>query len=193
MIFKKRILFSALSMILVVTINTVVAAPERGSLDADIAMAEEALEKEKYDDAIGLMEKHIESNLEDTKGARVRYLLALAIFHKTRLDINECRERGEIGGRLKAEQADAMKRAERYFLESQEMYPEGDRADDCLYFAGVIQDFGCLNHFADAKNTFMKLADLYPESEYAEDARLRSKRLGGHDKPGGGMKGGFHK
>jgi tetratricopeptide (TPR) repeat protein len=155
-------------------------------------MAEEALEKEKYDDAIGLMEKHIESNLEDTQGARVRYLLALALYHKTRLDIRECRERGEIGGRLKAEQADAMKRAERYFLESQDVDPNSDKADDCLYFAGVIQDYGCLNNFKDAKNTYKKMLDLYPESEHADDARYRLGRLDGHGKPGDMKKGGFH-
>lgn len=192
MISRKMVLYSVLSAVMIVTFTSVMAAPGQGRLSSDISMAEQALADDQYDDAISLMENHIESSLGKTQGARVRYLLALALFHKTHLDINECRERGEIGSRLKTEQGESMKRAKRYFLESQEMDPESERAADCLYFAGVIQDYGCLNHFEDAMNTFRKLLDLYPGSEYAEDARFRVDKLVRHSKPGSGKMGGFH-
>lgn len=189
MMSRKMMLCGVLSVFLLVSVASLTGASDQGGLSSDVSLAEKAIEEERYGDAVGLMEKHVEARQEKAQGAQVRYLLALALFHRTRLDINECRERGEIGSRLKTEQADEMKRAERYFLESQEMDPDGPRADACLYFAGVIQDYGCLNHFEDAKDTFNKLVDLYPESEYAEEARFRADRLGGH---GGVPKRGFH-
>lgn len=155
-------------------------AGARGGLSSDIEVARKALSEDRYDEAITLMEKHIEAKTRKGESAEVRYLLAMSLFHKTRIDINECRERQEIGSRLKPEQADAMKRAEKYFLESTDLDPAGPRAAESLYFAGVIEGYGCLNHFDDAERTLKRLVKEYPDSEHAEDARERLKKQASH-------------
>lgn len=156
----------------------VVAGP--AGLSSDIVEARKALSEERYDDTIVLLEKRVDQNIEKEQSAEVRYLLAMAIFHKTRLDINECRERQEIGAKLKPEQAEAMKRAEKYFLESTDLNPTGPKAAEGLYFAGVIEGFGCLNHFDDADRTLKRLVEEYPDSEHVEDARKRLTKQATH-------------
>jgi outer membrane protein assembly factor BamD (BamD/ComL family) len=176
MIHNKALLFWILSILLMVSPGFIMADPGQEQIESDIAV-----EEGQYDDAIKLMESYIDRDVEKTLSSKVNYLLALSLFHKTRIDINECRERNEIGTQLKTEQADAMKRAEKHFLKANELNPTGPEADDSLYFAGVIQDYGCLNHFSDAIQTFQKLLEDYPDSEHAEDAKIRLNKFQGHN------------
>jgi len=170
-------IFPAFLMIVCLPAHVVAGQAE---LSSDIVEARKALSEDRYDDTIVLMEKRVDQNIEKEQSAEVRYLLAMALFHQTRIDINECRERQEIGSQLKPEQAEAMKRAEKYFLESTDLNPKGPKAAEGLYFAGVIEGYGCLNHFDEAERTLQRLVEEYPDSKHVEDARKRLKKQASH-------------
>jgi tetratricopeptide (TPR) repeat protein len=134
----------------------------------------------EIESSIDVLEKMPVEGMNIVQLSRRHFLLGKAEYVRVIKDIRECREDGSQGAsELQEHQVAPLRKALEYFQQSYETAPDSEWAPEAMYAAALTQDYGCLNRFNDAAETYQLLLERYPDSPLVSGAESRSKILKG--------------
>ena len=121
----------------------------------------------------------------DTAGT-IHYLLGTSKFNITFQDIQQCRDGGtQKKDALQDHQIGPLKEALQHFRMVYEIAPQHSMAAESLYMAGRALDWGCLQRFQEALDSYSLAFENFPEQEFGKKARQRYDILNAKMSPHG--------
>ena len=121
--------------------------------------------------------------------SRLHFLNGKATYVKMMTEVRQFRADGtQPKSELQEHQVGPFRNALSNLQKSYELSPDSDWAPEALYAAGLIQGYGCLQRFKDARDTFKVLMDKYPDTNLGKAAAKKfnvlnsSLRGKGHDR-----------
>lgn len=177
------VLFSAL------VVSAVWAGPEDSSIKGKIDEASMAFQNQKYEKVVSLLQPLEDQNMNDDSEVRVQYLLGLAMFRKTDLELKEKRKDGlQAKDKLVENQVISLRGAFEHFKAAHRIDPESKYAPECLYMTGKILDWGYMQRFNESLANYTATFEAYPETDFGQRAHkdydlLRSKMSPHHSDP----------
>ncbi len=163
----KRINLSVVVFILMVIIAFVPVSSNAKSsskdVDTRVAGAEEAGAKAEYQTVLDLLEPLESENLDSAdKKAKVNYLLGMARFSLTDSAMQAARnDKSQANDKLQQSQVDQFKAALENFEQVLQATPEGEIAPESMYMKGKILDWGYLQRFSEAMETYKAASEKY--------------------------------
>jgi hypothetical protein len=149
-----------------------------GSPEKTMEAAAKAIDEGELDPQIAALEGVQKEGLSNESLSRLHFLLGKAKYIKVSTDIRECRSKGtQKRSELQEYQVEPLIAALDHLNTSYELSPESDWAPEVLYATGLIQDFGCLQRFESAVESYRLLAEKFPDTNLGKAAAQRFENL----------------
>jgi hypothetical protein len=149
-----------------------------GSPEKTMEEAAKAIDEGELDLTIATLEGIQREGLSDDSLSKLHFLLGKAKYIKVITDIRECRSEGtQKKGELQDHQVDPLVAALDHLNTSYELSPDSDWAPEALYAKGLIQDYGCLQRFEDAMESYRVLAEKYPDLDLGKAGAIQYENL----------------
>ena len=153
-------------------------ATGNGSPEKTMEAAAKAIDEGELDPHIATLEGIQREGLSNESLSRLHFLLGKAKYIKVITDIRECRSEGtQKRGELQDHQVDPLITALDHLNTSYELSPDSDWAPEALYAAGLIQDYGCLQRFEGAMESYRVLAEKYHDTNLGKAAAQKYEDL----------------
>lgn len=181
MVFRSRIGILAFALLFVsFTGSFSMAADTQSEIDSRLGEISSMIDAGELEDSIKKLEGIPMEGLSDVQSGHIYFLMGKAEYIMVSNDIRSCREAGTQGStELQEHQIDPLRKALAYFQKSYEMSPDSEWAPEAMYAAALTQDYGCLNRFKAAAETYKLLLERYPDSPLVTGAESRAKILKG--------------
>ena len=182
--------FVALTIILIVIScsgSISMAAESTSEISMKLNEISSNIDAGKVEDSISALEKLPTDGMTKEQVSQRHFLLGKAEYIRVTKDIRACREDGiQEKSEIQEHQAGTLRKALESFQQSYETAPDAEWAPEAMFAAGLAQDYGCLNRFEGAIETYKMIIERYPGSPLSMRAQKRydllksSFRKGGH-------------
>jgi len=162
-----------LVLVILLAPGSLVHAEAKGGVSPENTMeaAAKAIDAGDLDPTIATLEAVSREGLSDDSLSRLHFLLGKAKYIKVTTDIRECRSEGtQQKSELQDRQVEPLITALDHLNTSYELSPDSDWAPEALYATGLIQDYGCLQRFEGAMESYRILAEKYPDMDLGKAA-----------------------
>jgi hypothetical protein len=149
-----------------------------GSPEKTMENASKAIDEGELDAPIASLEGIQKEGLSNDSLSRLHFLLGKAKYIKMITEIRECRSDGtQKTSELQDHQVEPLVVALDHLNTYYELSPDSDWAPEALYATGLIQDYGCLQRFESAVESYRVLAEKYPDTDLGKAAAQRYKSI----------------